>query len=297
MRRARQRASRRSRERNGAPRRTRPGRSDDDAPAADRPSSPRSTDSGPRAASAAPSPWRRRTRTARRAGCGRARVGRTQQSRSCRRCVRHSTRTRDFDEPARGVDRSEENKTLVRSARSTRARPHRSARTHDAMPKSLGKRSRSGEATRPRAPTCPHGKANRGYLCKECPGKGICEHGRQRSKCKECGGASICEHGRVRSKCKECGAGSICEHGRERSKCKECGGGNICEHGRVRSVCKECGGSQICEHGRERSKCKECVRSSRVDARDAKPPIAPKVEIKEEFEYVEDPGEEDYSLQ
>ena len=84
---------------------------------------------------------------------------------------------RDFDQPARGVDRSEENKTLVRSARSTRARPHRSARTHDAMPKSLGKRSRSGEAKRPRAPTCPHGKANRGYHCKECPGKGSASTG------------------------------------------------------------------------------------------------------------------------
>ena len=129
------------------------------------------------------------------------------------------------------------------------------------MPKSLGKRSRSGEAKEPSRPKCPHGKSNRGYFCKECPGKGICEHGRQRSHCKECGGSGICEHGRQRSHC------------------------------------KECGGSQICEHGRERSKCKECVRSSRVDARDAKPPIAPKVEIKEEFEYVEDPGEEDYSLQ
>ena len=71
----------------------------------------------------------------------------------------------------------------------------------------------------------------------------------------------------------------------------------MCEHGRQRSQCKECGGGSICEHGRQRSRCKECVRSSRVDARDAKPPIAPKVEIKEEFEYVEDPGEEDYSLQ
>ena len=229
-------ASRRSRERNGAPRRTRPGRSDDDAPAADRPSSPRSTDSGPRAASAAPSPWRRRTRTARRAGCGRARVGRTQQSRSCRRCVRHSTRTCDFDEPARGVDRSEENKTLVRSARSTRARPHRSARTHDAMPKSLGKRSRSGEAKRPRAPTCPHGKANRGYLCKECPGKGICEHGRQRSKCKECGGASICEHGRVRSVCKECGGSG--QHLRAREGAKQVQGVRGREHLRAREGAK-----------------------------------------------------------
>ena len=35
--------------------------------------------------------------------------------------------------------------------------------------------------------------------------RGICEHGRRRSRCKECGGSGICEHGRQRSKCKECG--------------------------------------------------------------------------------------------
>ena len=50
---------------------------------------------------------------------------------------------------------------------------------------------------------CPHGKADRGYYCKECPGKGICEHGRVRRNCKECGGSSICEHGRERCNCKE----------------------------------------------------------------------------------------------
>ena len=108
---------------------------------------------------------------------------------------------------------------------------------------------------------CPHGKADRGYYCKECPGKGICEHGRQRRKCKECGGSQICEHGRERSKC------------------------------------KECGGSQICEHGRWRSECKACARLSRIRARDAKAPLEAQVEIKQEFDDVEDPGEEDYSLQ
>ena len=69
---------------------------------------------------------------------------------------------------------------------------------------------------------CPHGKADRGYFCKECPGKGICEHGRQRYSCKECGGSGICEHGRVRSTCKECGGSPICEHGRRRTQCKKC---------------------------------------------------------------------------
>ena len=270
-------ASRRSRERNGAPRRTRPGRSDDDAPAADRPSSPRSTDSGPRAASAAPSPWRRRTRTARRAGCGRARVGRTQQSRSCRRCVRHLHADDVISiEPARGVDRPEENKTLVRSARSTRARPHRSARTHDAMPKSLGKRSRSGEAKTPRAPTCPHGKAKRGYHCKESArGKQV-----QRSAStggseprKECGGGASTGGRGVRSRalrCERSGRGLDREHGRPvqgvrgrehlraREAAKPVQGVRGLGHLRAREASQgECGGSSICEHGRDRSKCKE----------------------------------------
>ena len=90
---------------------------------------------------------------------------------------------------------------------------------------------------------CQHGKADRGYFCKECPGKGICEHRR------------------------------------------------------VRRQCKECGGSGICEHGRRRSRYKACARLSRIRARDAKAPIEAKVEIKQEFDDVEDPGEEDYSLQ
>jgi len=53
--------------------------------------------------------------------------------------------------------------------------------------------------------TCIHEKARNGYLCKECPGKGICEHNKVRSICKECGGSQICEHNKVRSICKECG--------------------------------------------------------------------------------------------
>ena len=31
-----------------------------------------------------------------------------------------------------------------------------------------------------------------GYLCKECHGKGICEHGKQRPFCYSCGGVMIC---------------------------------------------------------------------------------------------------------
>ena len=70
-----------------------------------------------------------------------------------------------------------------------------------------------------------------------------------------------------------------------------------CPHGRRRSKCKECGGSEICEHGRVRYGCKACARLSRIRARDAKPPLEAKVEIKQEFDDVEDPGEEDYWLQ
>ena len=112
-------------------------------------------------------------------------------------------------------------RSLPSDPRSVLGRSHRSARKHDAMLANLGKRSRSGEAKEPRGPTCPHGRANRGYYCKECPGKGICEHGRVRPQCKECGGSGICEHGRVRYRCKECGGSSICEHGRVRYACKE----------------------------------------------------------------------------
>ena len=164
------------------------------------------------------------------------------------------------------------------------------------MAPALGKRPREvGVHTTGNA--CVHGVGWGGYLCKECPGKGICEHGRERRRCKECGGSGICEHGRVRKACKECGGGCICEHGRQRSQCKECGGASICEHGRVRSRCKECGGGSICEHGRQRSRCKACARLSRIRARDAKALTEAKVEIKQEFDDVEDPGEEDDSPQ
>ena len=145
-------------------------------------------------------------------------------------------------------------------------RPPRAAPDPPMQPIVLGKRARAPEARKAPAPAtgdrrCAHGRANGGYLCRECPGKGICEHGRQRSHCKECGGSSYCEHGRQRHKCKECGGSSICEHGRERRRCKACWASQVCEHGRVRSVCEECRGGCVCEHGRRRSKCKECEAS------------------------------------
>ena len=104
---------------------------------------------------------------------------------------------------------------------------------------------------------CPHGKGDGGYMCKECPGKGICEHGRHRIVCKECGGSGICEHGRRRTQCKECGGSSICEHGRRRSRCKEC------------RAARDAAAPMLCL------------------------PVQPKPEILVEHEDVEDPGEED----
>jgi hypothetical protein len=105
---------------------------------------------------------------------------------------------------------------------------------------------------------CPHGRRSNGYYCRECGGKGICEHDRQRSKCRDCGGKSVCKHNRIRYQCTECGGVSICPHGRMGYQCKECGGSSICKHKRVRAYCKECKGSQICAHGRVKSHCAAC---------------------------------------
>ena len=93
-----------------------------------------------------------------------------------------------------------------------------------AMPKAAKRRAK------PRM--CPHGRCQNGYYCKECGGKGICEHGRRRRQRKVCGGKGLCEHGCQKSRCKECGGKGICEHGREKRRCKECGGSAICKHGR-----------------------------------------------------------------
>ena len=101
--------------------------------------------------------------------------------------------------------------------------------------------------------------------CKDCGGREICQHGRERRRCKDCGGIDICVHGRRKSTCKDCGGGGICEHGRHRSACKDCRGGGICEHGREKYKCKDCGGGGICEHGRRKSACKDCKINKRND--------------------------------
>ena len=112
----------------------------------------------------------------------------------------------------------------------------------------LGKRSRAPEARKAPAPAagdrrCAHGKAHNGYYCKACNGKGICEHGKNRSICRACGGSQLCAHGMQRNQCKECN--SPCEHGRPRRRCEACGGarapearkapapGTWCAHGKA----------------------------------------------------------------
>ena len=125
------------------------------------------------------------------------------------------------------------------------------------MAPTLGKRPREGEG-HGSSETCVHGRGQGGYFfCKECPGKGICEHGRQRNKCKECGGSGICEHGRQRYFCRECGGGAFCEHGRRKHSCKEC------------RAARDQAAPVLC------------------------PPAEPPPAILVEFEDVEDPGEDD----
>ena len=106
---------------------------------------------------------------------------------------------------------------------------------------------------------CIHGKAQNGYFCKECPGKGICFHGKQKHLCTlGCGGSSICSHGKPKNRCKlGCGGASICSHGKQKSLCNlGCGGSSICSHGKQKSHCKlGCGGSSICSHGKRKNRC------------------------------------------
>lgn len=131
------------------------------------------------------------------------------------------------------------------------------------------------------SPRCVHGITGSGYYCKECPGKGICEHRRQRSTCKECGGSQQCPHGTQRSHCvvEGCGGSALCiphktqksqcfrcnpdskskcEHGRLGSRCVPCGGASVCEHKKLKWQCVPCGGSQTCEHGSVTKDCLEC---------------------------------------
>ncbi len=118
---------------------------------------------------------------------------------------------------------------------------------------------------------CPHGKARNGYRCKECGGKGLCKHGRDRSRCKECGGKKQvrkrCPHGKALNGyfCKECGGKGLCKHDRRRDQCVDRGKKRAprprCPHGKAKNgyYCKECGGKGLCKHGRQHLKCDDCA--------------------------------------
>lgn len=68
---------------------------------------------------------------------------------------------------------------------------------------------------------CPHGKSGK-YYCKECKGKGICEHNNYKRTCKECGGKQLCEHKKDKRRCTKCGGEHICQHERYIKECLQC---------------------------------------------------------------------------
>mmetsp|Transcript_792 Transcript_792/g.830 ORF Transcript_792/g.830 Transcript_792/m.830 type:complete len:210 (-) Transcript_792:671-1300(-) len=52
---------------------------------------------------------------------------------------------------------------------------------------------------------CVHGRPNQGYYCAQCPGRGMCSHGKRKYRCGKCRDTSQdCEHKKVSSRCKEC---------------------------------------------------------------------------------------------
>ena len=103
---------------------------------------------------------------------------------------------------------------------------------------------------------CLHGKQK--TRCKECGGGSICEHNKRRSVCVVCGGGELCIHKKQKAQCIACKGSQICEHKKIRSQCKDCKGPRICEHDKYKAYCKECGGSQICQHNKIKRACKEC---------------------------------------
>jgi hypothetical protein len=96
------------------------------------------------------------------------------------------------------------------------------------------------------------------YYCKECDGKGLCQHDKKKSICIECGGSEICKHKRHKYRCKECRGSQICSHGKDKYFCFECKGLAFCPHKKEKRFCKECGGVSICKHGKRRNHCVDC---------------------------------------
>jgi len=130
---------------------------------------------------------------------------------------------------------------------------------------------------------CGHGRANHGYRCKECGGKGICPCNKVRTQCKKCNPAGFCRHDRKEAQCVDCdgsqicackkqkakcpihGGSALCEHLIQRAFCTICGGSQICKHLKHLSQCEECGGSSLCECGHQRANCKKCKGSNICD--------------------------------
>ena len=106
---------------------------------------------------------------------------------------------------------------------------------------------------------CEHNKQK--YFCKDCGGKGYCNHGKLRHNCNECS-TSKCEHGKQKYYCKDCGGKSYCEHNRNKKDCTVCKGCMVCSHGKRKRTCVECKGSSICEHNTRKSICILCKGSS-----------------------------------
>ena len=138
-------------------------------------------------------------------------------------------------------------------------------------------------------------------IYRECPGKGICEHGRVRTSAR-CGaldlraweGAKPVQSAGARASASTGGAKPVQGVGasslrarRRRRECKECGGSSF-GHGRHRKICRSAGlsnlrategakqvqgvrGSSICEHGRRKYRCKSAVRSRGVRSGDPPP--------------------------
>mmetsp|Transcript_9303 Transcript_9303/g.12097 ORF Transcript_9303/g.12097 Transcript_9303/m.12097 type:complete len:259 (+) Transcript_9303:357-1133(+) len=170
----------------------------------------------------------------------------------------------------------------------------------------------SASKSKSKRKVCIHGRPENGYLCKDCPGKGICKHRRQVYQCKECNGSSLCKHMKQRHQCKApaCklvknkkekkpalkkkspkkrvtpanlkGSRKLCIHGRSENGylCRECPGKGICVHMRQKYQCKECGGTSICMHMKQKHQCQICKeklpdkKSKRAAAGASTPPPA-----------------------
>eukprot|EP00919_Chromeraceae_sp_WS-2016_P045313 GHVR01107945.1.p1 GENE.GHVR01107945.1~~GHVR01107945.1.p1 ORF type:complete len:287 (+),score=127.24 GHVR01107945.1:672-1532(+) len=96
------------------------------------------------------------------------------------------------------------------------------------------------------------------FFCKECGGKGICEHGKRRKDCRHCG-KGYCSHGKLRRRCLDCGGKGICEHNRVRYRCFQC---RKCAHGVLAVDCPACVSvkqtAKLCVHGLVKRTCGDC---------------------------------------